>query len=313
MCAAGLNYVELKNGGRLAYEEEGDPDGAPVLFCHGWPASRLQGAGFGVEARELGLRILAPDRPGIGLSTPQPGRSLLDWPPLVTEMMDQLEIDRFCILGVSGGGPYTLATAWAMGPRVQAAVVVSGAPPLGPDVEPDALFPIYRWLLQVYRLRPGLLRRAFWLARPFLTLKPPRWAWPYILRCTAPSDAQALSSGEVLEGSFACYREAWRNSAMGVVDDAEVYAHPWGFPVEEIQCPVRIWHGRADRSFHWRLAERLAERLPSAELRLMEHEGHYSLPIQHRRAILEDLQNAAGMRHHEPPVRVDGQSLPRSV
>ena len=303
MCAAGPKFIELSNGGRLAYEEEGDPNGKPVLFCHGWPASRLQGAGFGIEARELGLRILAPDRPGIGLSTAQPGRRLLDWPPLVAEMMDQLGVGRFSILGVSGGGPYTLATAWALRDRVRAAVVVSGAPPLGPDVDGSALFPIYRWLLQVYRRQPGALRRAFTCARPFVTMKPPRWAWPYLLRLTAPADAQSLLDADVFEGSYQCYREAWRDSAGGVVDDAEVYAHAWGFPVEEIQCPVRIWHGREDRSFHWKLAEALAQRLPSAELRLLEGEGHYSLPIQHRRAILEDLREA---------VRQE-QSSPRSV
>ena len=303
MCAAGPQFIELSNGGRLAYEEDGDPQGQPVLFCHGWPASRLQGAGFSVEARELGLRILSPDRPGVGLSSAQRGRKLLDWPPLVAEMMDQLGVDHFRILGVSGGGPYTLATAWALGDRVQAALVASGAPPLGPDVDGSALFPIYRWLLRVYRLRPGMLRRAFGLARPFITLKPPRWTWPHLLRLTAPADAQSLLDADVFEGSYQCYREAWRESAEGVVDDGEVYANSWEFPVEEIRCPVRIWHGREDRSFHWKLAESLAERVPSAELRLLENEGHYSLPIQHRHAILTDLQEAGKQE----------QSLPRSV
>ncbi len=288
-----VKYANLRSGRRLAYQEDGDPNGQPVLFCHGWPASRLQGAGFGIEARELGLRILSPDRPGIGLSSPQTGRCLMDWPPLVAEMMDQLSIDRFAILGVSGGGPYTLATAWALGARVRAAVVVSGAPPLGPDVDHHALFPIYRWLLQAHRQQPRAVRRAFGFARLLLTLRPPRWAWPILLRLAAPSDAKALTKADVFEGTFACYREAWRDSAAGVVDDAEVYANPWDFPVEEITCPVRIWHGREDRSFHWTLAERLAERIPSAELRLMENEGHYSLSIQHRRSILEDLQRAA--------------------
>lgn len=295
MSAAEPKYIALKHGGRLAYEEEGDPAGAPVLFCHGWPASRLQGAGFGEEARELGLRILAPDRPGIGLSTPQPGRRLLDWPPLVAEMMDQLGVGQFAVLGVSGGGPYSLATTWALGARIRATAVVSGAPPLGPELDHAALFPIYRWLLQAYRWQPWLLRRAFWCARPFVTAKPPRWAWPFLLRHASPSDAQALSNVDVRDGSYECYREAWRGSASGVVDDAEVYAHPWGFPVEEIRRPVRIWHGQVDRSFHWRLAQELAERVPSAKFRLLENEGHYSLPIQHGREILEDLRQASAI------------------
>src|SRR4051812_39008867 len=91
---------------RLAVEESGDPQGVPIFFFHGWPASRLQGSGFDVEARTLGARIISPDRPGIGLSSYQPGRRLLDWPPLVRAMAHLLGIERFRIMAISGGGPY---------------------------------------------------------------------------------------------------------------------------------------------------------------------------------------------------------------
>src|SRR3954452_9092954 len=95
--------IELRSGARIALNESGDLQGRPVLFFHGWPASRLQGAGFSVEAREMGLRIIAPDRPGVGLSTPQPGRRLLDWPPVVHEIAEQMALSRFLVLAVSGG------------------------------------------------------------------------------------------------------------------------------------------------------------------------------------------------------------------
>src|SRR3954469_17708384 len=84
------HLLTVAPGQQIAVDETGDPHGHPVFFFHGWPASRLQGAGFSVEAPQLGLRILAPDRPGIGLSTPQPGRRLLDWPPVVRELARQL-------------------------------------------------------------------------------------------------------------------------------------------------------------------------------------------------------------------------------
>src|SRR4030095_3311791 len=107
------HLLELPNGAKLAVDESGDPRGAPVFFFHGWPASRLQGAGFGGAGREVGARIISPDRPGIGASTFQAGRRLLDWPPAVAEMARQLQIKRFRVLAVSGGGPYALATAYA--------------------------------------------------------------------------------------------------------------------------------------------------------------------------------------------------------
>jgi pimeloyl-ACP methyl ester carboxylesterase len=102
----------------------------------------------------------------------------------------------------------------------------------------------------------------------------------------------------MFEGAFGCYREAWRNDALGVISDAEVYAHDWGFSPEEVVVPVRLWHGKADRSFSWRLAEALAKRLPNCEARYVENEGHYSLPIKHRAEILRDLVIRCGEAVH---------------
>src|SRR5437764_8999533 len=123
MPATPTHLLTVAPGRQIAVDETGDPRGYPVFFFHGWPASRLQGAGFSVEAPELGLRILAPDRPGIGLSTPQPGRRLLDWPPVVREIARQLGFARFSVMAVSGGGPYALATAFALPECVEATVV----------------------------------------------------------------------------------------------------------------------------------------------------------------------------------------------
>ncbi|MDB6171397.1 MAG: alpha/beta hydrolase [Chthoniobacteraceae bacterium] len=281
--------MPLPSGLQIAVAEDGDPDGIPVFFFHGWPASRLQGAGFGPAARQLGLRIVSPDRPGIGLSSYQPKRALLDWPPVVREIARQLGFDRFRILAVSGGGPYALACAYALPELVERVVVVSGAPPLGPDVDPKALLPVYRWLLAIHRHQPAVLRQLFHLARPFATLRPPRWIWPVILRFVPKEDRESLRDPAVFEGSFGCYKEAWRAGAHGVVSDAEIYGQSWGFAPQSIQVPVRLWHGKADASFSWHLAEALAAALPNCKTRFIEGEGHYSLPIRCSRAILEDL------------------------
>ena len=282
-------FFEVSPGLRIALEEDGDPQGTPVFFFHGWPASRLQGAGFGPAARELGVRILSPDRPGIGLSSFQPGRRLLDWPPVVLEIARQLGIERFRVLAISGGGPYGFATAYALPEAVQDLAVISGAPPLGPAVDPQSLLAVYRWLLRAYRFRPEVLRGLFKLARPFATVPPPRWMWPLLLRLVPAGDRAALADPEVFEGSFACYREAWRGTALGVITDAEPYAHDWGFPLEDIRIPVQLWHGKGDRSFSWRLAEALSLRLPNCQTRFVDDEGHYSVSIRYKREILQAL------------------------
>lgn len=274
---------------QLAVEESGDPQGTPIFFFHGWPASRLQGSGFNIEARTLGARIISPDRPGIGLSSYQAGRALLDWPPLMREMARLLDVERFRILAVSGGGPYALATAYALPDLVEAVAVISGAPPLGPDVDQRALLAVYRWMLVAYRRQPALMRRLFRVVRPFATIRPPGWMWPWLLRFVRDADRAALRDPAIFAGAFECYREAWRTSASGVVADGEIYAHDWGFAPEEVKVPVRLWHGKADQSFSWRLVETLAQRLPRCETRFVEDEGHYSLPIRHRMEILRDL------------------------
>jgi pimeloyl-ACP methyl ester carboxylesterase len=289
MPTAPTHLLTVAPGRQIAVDETGDPHGHPVFFLHGWPASRLQGAGFSVEAPELGLRILAPDRPGIGLSTPQPGRRLLDWPPVVRELARQLGVERFSVMAVSGGGPYALATAFALPECVEATIVTSGAPPLGPGSDLQGLLPVYRLLLAGYRRWPAALGHCFHLARPFAAIRPPDWTWPLIRRFAPRGDRHALQDPRTIASSLDCYCEAWRTTGRGVYEDAAVYAHDWGFPLEEIRGPVRIWHGKGDSSFPWRLAEALARRLPNCETRFVEGEGHYSLPLMKRREILEDL------------------------
>ena len=93
------------------------------------------------------------------------------------------------------------------------------------------------------------------------------------------------------EACFESQRQAWRASAEGLMTDAEIYAQPWGFPLEEITVPVRLWHGKKDRSFHWELARELGDRLPNCNTQLVEGEGHYSLPIRHMHEILGDLKS----------------------
>jgi pimeloyl-ACP methyl ester carboxylesterase len=282
-------YFSVPEGGRLAYEEYGVPDGRPVFFFHGWPASRLQGRGCAMAAAELGVRIISPDRPGIGRSTFQGRRRLLDWPPMVEALADHLGIKDFRVVGVSGGGPYAFVTGWALPDRVKAIAIVSGAPPLAAEVGRAELFAVYRWLLSLHRRRPGLARAFFQAVRPVATICPPRWLRPWLLRAVSPADADALRDPAIFDRHFEVYREAWHDSAGGVVTDAEIYAQDWGFPLEEMRIPVQLWHGQDDRNFSWKLARELAQRLPHCTAHFMENEGHYSLLLRHWPQILRTL------------------------
>jgi pimeloyl-ACP methyl ester carboxylesterase len=285
------NLIELEDGAVVAFEEYGDANGVPVMFCHGWPSSRTMAQLTDEPARELGIRIISADRPGISASSLQPDRKLTDWPRLVERITDYLGIHDFRMLAISGGAPFAYASATAMLQRVRAIAIVGGAPPLAEISDSNGLLPLYRWMLALYRTQPRLLRRLFYLARPILSLRPPLRFRPVLLKMLLmrPCDAESLRDAAAFEAIFESQRRAWRASAEGVVADAQIYAQPWGFAIEDVRVPVRLWHGKEDRAFSVHLAEELANRLPNCHARFVDDAGHYSLPIRHMRDILKDL------------------------
>jgi len=283
--------IQLENGAVVAFEEYGDASGAPVVFCHGWPSSRTMATLTDEPARKLGIRIISPDRPGISGSTLQPNRKLADWPRVIERVLDHLGIGEFRALAISGGAPYAYATAATMPERVRAIAIVCGAIPMAEREDAEGLLPLYRWMLALYRSRPQLLRRLFCMARPILALRPPVRLRPLLLKMLMlrPCDAESLRDAAAFEAIFESQRRAWRGSAEGVMADAQIYAQPWGFSLEEIHVPVRLWHGTQDRAFSVRLAEGVAKRLPDCKPRFIDNAGHYSLPIRYMREILADL------------------------
>jgi pimeloyl-ACP methyl ester carboxylesterase len=278
-----------ENGAIVAFSEYGDPRGAPVIFCHGWPSSRTMAELTDEAAGQLGLRIISPDRPGIRDSKFDPNRTLLDWPPLLLELAAYLQIDKFKVLAISGGAPYAYVAARMIPERVEAIAVVSGAPPIAELQDRSGLLTLYNRMLALRGSRPGLLRALFHIARPFASMKLPIRVRPLLLKILQPCDANVLRDAKSFEACFESARQAWRSSAVGVMTDAEIYAQPWGFLLEEVGVPVRLWHGRKDRTFSFGLAEQIAARLPNCEFHLVEDAGHYSLPIRHIHKILADL------------------------
>jgi pimeloyl-ACP methyl ester carboxylesterase len=121
--------IQLSDGRRLGCAEFGDRAGAPVIYFHGWPGARVEARLGDYAARVSGVRLLAIDRPGMGLSAFQPGRAFVDWPDDVLEVAASLGLDRFAVLGISGGGPYAAACAWKLADRLTNAGILSSLAP----------------------------------------------------------------------------------------------------------------------------------------------------------------------------------------
>jgi len=118
--------VTIGRGRHLAYTDIGDPTGRCLFFFHGAPMSRLHLVRLDGEFAARGLRVVSPDRPGYGKSSPQQNRTLADWPADVLALADALGIRRFAVAGHSSGGPYAVACAALRPDRVTAGLVLGG-------------------------------------------------------------------------------------------------------------------------------------------------------------------------------------------
>jgi pimeloyl-ACP methyl ester carboxylesterase len=124
-----LTELRLPDGRVLGVERFGAKAGAPLLYFHGLPGSRLDFRSEAATFAAAGIELIAIDRPGFGLSTPVRGRSLLDWPRDVEALCDRLGLERVVVLGYSSGGKYSLACAFALSERVALAGVLAGTGP----------------------------------------------------------------------------------------------------------------------------------------------------------------------------------------
>src|SRR6266581_1142889 len=126
-----VRRIQLADGRWAAYAEYGLRDGHPLVFLHGFPGSRHAGALLDEAARRMGVRVVAPERPGIGFSSPRPSRSLLDYARDLEQIADRLGFNRFALVAESGGGPYALASAYAVPERLSCVSLVGGLGPVG--------------------------------------------------------------------------------------------------------------------------------------------------------------------------------------
>lgn len=278
--------MSLPDGRSLSYAIYGAAQGKPLFYCHGYPGSRLEATGLAVFAAQAGLRLIAIDRPGMGLSSFQPGRRLLDWPQDVVAVADHLQLDRFAILGVSGGGPYALACASQLPDRLTACGVACGIAP--PDGGTAGMLPSYRLALFLTRYFPWLLTPLLWeFRRHYRNEGSARTAVVKSARQMSDPDRRALLLPEVSAAVAAFTVEAFRQGVKGAAYEARLYARPWGFRLEDIACPrLLLWHGARDSLVPITMGRAIAARLPHCQATFYPEDGHFSVLINHLGDIL---------------------------
>ena len=280
--------VRLRDGRTLAYAEWGDPDGQAVIELHGNPGCRVLVWDQAAAARAV-VRLITVDRPGIGLSSPKPGRTVADWSDDVAELADAVGIERFAVLGYSVGGAYASACAERLGERVESMALVGSVAPLD---HPGAFAELGRPLeWRLARGRPAIARSLV-RAQALLARLP-----PVLLRRLAatrlPSADRAVLAADpgIVERGAAMAAEAVRQGADGLVEDLRVVMRPWGVDLGAIAVPTTVWQGDRDGSIPVAWAELLARSIPDARLRVRPGEGHLMIALN-----LEEILEAIARR-----------------
>lgn len=280
------NLITLPDGRKLAYAEFGQPNGYPVIYFHGGGVcSRLEPLLLGDELiSQSGIRMIAPDRPGIGQSDFQPNRGFADYPPDVVFLANALGLDKFSVLGISGGGGYVSACAAKIPDRLLNAVVVSGAWEMN---DLSDLPMLTRWVFILAKKFPALYEIILKLLLRSFQGDPKKLL--AMIKKQSPAVDYAILEQRIQAFQTAAI-EALRQGTKGAALDVLLYLHPWDFSLDEIQIPITFFHGGQDRNVPISMAKRAVHKLPTAKLFAYPEEGHLSIVVNQFESIAQTLK-----------------------
>lgn len=273
--------LTLYDGRQLGYALYGPADGTPVLYFHGTPSSRLEvlmTTLCGVDLYQLlhqhQLRLIAIDRPGMGLSTLHPGRTVLSFAYDVQELMEQLRIEEAKVMAWSGGGPYALALCSVMPEKIKGAFIIAG---FSSSFCQPMVFDALRRTRLYFRTAqavPQVLKTAMRLVVRRKLRKP----LSQKLLDLPDADYVYFKDPQWVEKfSSLTLKEACRYSPEGAVQEAALYFQPFGFDLAGIQVPVHFWWGSDDRAVPYIHAKMMESILPQVTPHYSLGEGHISI------------------------------------
>jgi pimeloyl-ACP methyl ester carboxylesterase len=251
-------------GGRALHVYDTGLEGIPVFWHHGTPNTGEPPAPLFGAAKRLGLRWVSYDRPSYGPSSPLPGRDLASAATDTATVADALGLDRFAVMGHSGGSNHALACAALLADRVLAGVCMAALAPF----EAEGL----DWFAGmaaggVADLQAAAAGRAA-LAQHFARSE-------FDPEQFTQADEEALSGEWQWLGGVA--GKALQGGIDGMVDDDLAYVAPWGYVPGQVVAPLLLVHGEQDRMVPSSHGRWLAERIPGAELWLRPDDGHISV------------------------------------
>lgn len=249
-----------------------------MFLLHGTPGCRIGPRPRSAILHRLGVRLICFDRPGYGESDRQPGRRVADAAADVSVIADSLGLDKFAVVGRSGGGPHALACAALLSERMTRVAVLVGLAPR--EAEADGL----DWLdgmtdLNVTEYEAVSSGYAAIAAVTRATAEAVRADPASLLAKLQPElpgpDLRVITDPGIRSLLKAAYAEALRMSPDGWIDDALAFCAPWGFDPAAVSVPVLLWHGANDNLSPVSHARWLARRIPSAVVVIQAGAAHF--------------------------------------
>lgn len=285
------NMIKLSDRRVLGYAEYGDSLGYPIFYFHGGQESRLSSKFMDSTAKKLNIRIISPDRPGVGISTFQENRQFLDWGNDITELADFLGLNKYSIFGLSGGAPHVLACIISDSSRIENASIVSGATPYDYKGTLKGMwFPVklIHWFASWKKDKQ--LRKFIQNDFDGLVNKPEKRIKQFQNYLPTP-DKKLMTEHpeygwEFIEGS----KESYRQGIDAVVQEWKLYVSDWQMELSTIHSPVSLWYGSSDKMAPTYRGHYYKKELPNSKLKVIDNEGHFSLIRNHLEEILTELK-----------------------
>ncbi len=294
-----MHTLSLPDGRTLAWDEFGDPQGPAVFHFHGSPACRLMWDGAKRSAEQHGVRLISADRPGIGDSAFDPHRTIGSWAGDVAAIADELRIERFSVVGASGGGPYALSCAAGLPDRVAEAYVLCGVGPLDSVEARSAMNPINRGFFEAAALGPSsaipgvdvFLGKAAASGAPVISMDE-------MLAATPAQDLAAMKERPSFMAAMA-ETQAFMGARdpLGPAYDLWLYTRPWDFDLASIAVPVHFHAGAHDTNVPLAHVQFQYGAVPGSTLTVWPDEGHLVGTVR----LPEVLEQIAGREGRATP------------
>ncbi len=284
----------MQSGRRLEVHEYGDPGGHPTFFFHGLIGSHHQASYVHEAARRAGIRIIAPNRPGVGRSEFVPRSTPLDAVADIEELARTLGLSVFSVIGLSGGTPYAMAVLRRLGNRVQTATILSG---MGPSELPGALrgMDVRRRLILAIGARRTAMARQFFEKSERRYRDSPRTFLDRLIRTWSAPDREMFRRAEVYNLFMKDLEEVFSNPGATESLAQELAIYRWrGLSPRDLPAGHRVtlWHGLSDNIVPPSMAWAMVRTLPNAEAHLLPG-GHF-VAIDAAGAIIARLVEQLG-------------------